>query len=117
MRRLRAALGLLAGAWLFSACADPAAAPDAGAVAGVVEPDAGVVEPDAGPPPEDAGLPPDASLLDAGPGPRRVQARGLVPVLGVSSNARRTVRARVNSPTVGSASNLEHVVRTTPAPR
>lgn len=101
---------LIVVAFLTSAaCADPVTMPDAGADAG---PDAEVVDAtapdDAGPGPVDAG-----SLPDASPGRRSVSARGLAPVLGVSSGARREVRGRV-SPIVGTGAGVRRVVRTLP---
>ena len=99
-------LAVLSAGWLLAACADPAETPHAGTL-----PDTGVETPDSGVETPDSGVEPDA-----GSG-RRVQARGLVPVLGVSANANRTVYGRVNSPTAGVASGPNHVVRTTPAPR
>jgi hypothetical protein len=115
MRKLSFVL-FLAAAGLGTACADPIEAPDASVDAGVAPTDAS--EPaDTGLPPDDAGAPVDAGEPEDAGGARRIQARGLVPVLGVSANDRRTVRGRVNSPTVGTASGPNHMVRTTPAPR
>ncbi|MCB9649183.1 MAG: hypothetical protein H6730_21640 [Deltaproteobacteria bacterium] len=113
-------LAVLSAGWLLAACADPAETPDAGTLpdTGVETPDTGVETPDSGVETPDSGVEtPDSGVEpDAGSG-RRVQARGLVPVLGVSANANRTVYGRVNSPTAGVASGPNHVVRTTPAPR